>query len=86
MPLYRKKGKYPTSNNVGSVCKSLPFRFWELFPAACRKVKATPADRLRQVSLMFNFEGSRFIIRVWGGKPHRFFRHENSRSEMPGDT
>jgi len=21
--------------------------------------------------LMFNFEGSRFIIRVWGGKPHR---------------
>ncbi|EFI48808.1 hypothetical protein [Segatella oris] len=30
MPLYRKKGKYPTSNNVGSVCESLPFRFWEL--------------------------------------------------------
>ena len=73
MPLYRKKGEYPTSNNVGSVCKSLPFRFWELFPAACRKV-------------MFNLEGSRFIIRVWGGKPHRFFRYENSRSEMPGDT
>ena len=41
MPLYRKKGKYPISNNVGSVCKSLPFRFWELFPVACLKVKAT---------------------------------------------
>ena len=48
MPLYRKKGEYPTSNNVDSDCKSLPFRFWELFPAACRKVKATPADRIRQ--------------------------------------
>lgn len=48
MPLYRKKGKYPTSNNVGSVCESLPFRFWELFPVACWKVKATPADRIRQ--------------------------------------
>ena len=49
MRQYRKKGEYPTSNNnVGSDCKSLPFRFWELFPVACRKVKATPADRLRQ--------------------------------------
>lgn len=48
MPLYRKKREYPTSNNVDSDCKSLPFRFWELFPAACRKVKATPADGIRQ--------------------------------------
>lgn len=48
MPLYRKKGKYSISNNVGSVCKSLSFRFWELFPVACRKVKATPANRNRQ--------------------------------------
>ena len=31
MPVYRKKGEYPTSNNVGSDCKSLPFRFWEFF-------------------------------------------------------
>ena len=41
MPLYRKKGKYSISNNVGSDCKSLPFRFWELFPVACLMVKAT---------------------------------------------
>ena len=86
MRQYRKKGEYPTSNNVGSDCKSLPFHFWELFPVACRKVKATPGGQAPTASLVFNLEGSRFIIRVWGGKPHRFFQHENSRSEMPGDT
>lgn len=71
MPLYRKKGKYSISNNVGSVCKSLPFRFWELFPVACRKVKATHRRTGFDNVFDFNLKGSRFIIRVWGGKPHR---------------
>lgn len=48
--------------------------------------ESDPGGQAPTASLMFNLEGSRFIIRVWGGKPHRFFQHENSRSEMPGDT
>ena len=78
MPLCRKKGEYPTSNNVGSVCKSLPFRFWELFSCGVPEGESDPGGQAPTTSLMSNLEGSRFIIRVWGGKPHRKKTHSHT--------
>lgn len=83
---YVEKGQVPYIQQCGQCLQVSALPLLGAFSCSVPEGESDTGEQAPTASLMFNLEGSRFIIRVWGGKPHRFFRHKNSRSEMPGDT
>lgn len=69
---------------MGSVCQVSAIPLLGAFSCGLLEGESDPGEQVSTMFLIFNSEESQFIIRVWGGKPHRKIPQSQAKDQKQG--